>query len=44
MALQADGALVVAGAAERTEPLIELAVTRLLDQGQGDRIFADGFD
>lgn len=44
MALQADGALLVAGAAERSEPLIELAVTRLLDGGQGDRIFADGFD
>lgn len=44
MALQPHGALIVAGAAERSEPLIELAVTRLLDDGQGDRLFADGFD
>lgn len=45
MALQPDGSLVVAGAAERDEPLIDLAVTRLLDDaGQADRIFADGFD
>lgn len=44
LALQPDGALIVAGAAERSEPLIELAVTRLLDGAGGDRIFADGFE
>jgi hypothetical protein len=45
MALQPDGHLVVAGAAERAEPLIELGVTRLLNAGaSADRVFADGFD
>jgi uncharacterized delta-60 repeat protein len=45
MALQADGRLVVAGAAERTEPLIDLAVVRLLNGASvADPVFADGFE
>ncbi|HVJ62065.1 MAG TPA: hypothetical protein VM555_05060 [Tahibacter sp.] len=45
MALQADGRLVVAGAAEREEPLIDLAVVRLRNPSIApDMIFADGFD
>ncbi|MBO9664348.1 hypothetical protein [Dokdonella sp.] len=41
---QPDGRLVVAGRAERSDPLGDLAVLRLLGDAPTDRVFADGFD
>jgi uncharacterized delta-60 repeat protein len=43
LALDAHGRAIVAGMAERTSPLYELAVLRLTSDGT-DRIFANGFD
>ncbi|HJU40718.1 MAG TPA: hypothetical protein VJ724_14200 [Tahibacter sp.] len=45
LALQPDGKLVVAGAAGRQSPLIDLAVVRLVNTNLvPDAIFADGFE
>lgn len=45
MALAADGKLVIAGAAERVDPLIDLAVVRLVNPSIApDAIFANGFE
>ncbi|HEY6942028.1 hypothetical protein [Dokdonella sp.] len=45
LTLDAQGRAIVAGMAERTAPLYELAVLRLThDDPQADRIFANGFD
>ncbi|MDC8012724.1 hypothetical protein [Tahibacter soli] len=45
MALQKDGRLVIAGAAQREEPLIDLAVVRLVNPSIApDAIFANGFE
>lgn len=43
LALDAEGRVIVAGMAERTSPLYELAVLRLTGSSS-DRIFANGFD
>ena len=44
LALDAQGRVIVAGMAERTSPLYELAVLRLTHDDTTDRIFANGFD
>jgi uncharacterized delta-60 repeat protein len=45
LTIDADGRAIVAGMAERTSPLYELAVLRLTNSvAANDRIFADGFD
>jgi uncharacterized delta-60 repeat protein len=44
LTLDGEGRAIVAGMAERTSPLYELAVLRLTGPAADDRIFANGFD